>query len=193
MAADFNRLQGFIQGGRTAHFHYVVDAEPLRQLERFVAPLRRGFVVDGFIGAHRSYGGELFIGGGGGNHSGAHRFSDLQRRDRDAAGSLHQHRFTRFKLTICDQRAPGRQGGSGDGGRLDMAPALRRMGEGAFRTNNIFARHAIDAVAGRMGKVACRGQRFACWPDGEKGRDDGIASLERFNAFSYFFHNACTV
>ena len=63
LAAGPCRINGLGQGGWTAHFQRMIDANPARQSAHGGAPLGGLAIVDGFVRAHGPSPFELFVGG----------------------------------------------------------------------------------------------------------------------------------
>lgn len=126
------------------HIHALATGDALHLLHEVLVA-----VVDRMVGAQLEAGSALVGTAAGGNHDGAGRLGQLDRRHADTAGAaLHEQGLTRLQTAAVEHVAPDGEEGLGQRSRFDVAEAL---GHGQA------LRHRRDAVFG----VAATGHQRA--------------------------------
>ncbi|KAF1854154.1 hypothetical protein Lal_00014381 [Lupinus albus] len=187
MAAGAACLDGLTQRVGPTHFDHVVDAPAVRVLEHLGRPVGITPVVDREIGAQCLRPREFVVGGRGCDHGCAHALGKLQRKDRHAARPEHQHGVARLQARVDHQRPPCGEPSRCQRRRLGVAVAAWRMREPMRRANDVFARIAVNAVAGYGRKIGeCRA---AIQPSREERRDNRIPHGKLVHALANRLHH----
>src|SRR5206468_2997436 len=74
-------------------------------------------------------------------------FGELERRDRHAAGALHDDHITRLRVAYDEQRTPCGQGCARQRGRLEIAEFVRHARHAVLVKQGVGARDAVERAA----------------------------------------------
>jgi len=69
----------------------VIGARFVREAEHFFLPIRRGAIIDRFIGAQRPGAGQFLVAAGRDDHPRSVQFGKLEGKDGNPAGAQHHH------------------------------------------------------------------------------------------------------
>ena len=175
-AAEPGRQEGARQGAGAADLDRDVGAAAAGQLQRFLVPVGRRLVVDHGLGPHLLQPFGLGRRTRGADDARAEHLRELQREDRDSAGTLDLHDVARLEMTDLDQRVPGRDCGTGQGGAFLVAEMRRQLHDAFLLQHREFGQHAVDrATHGRRHGALADG---AAEPTLHEASGDPVADLD---------------